>query len=143
MAGHTNWKRFRNNALTDPDVRAGYERADRAILFGDAVRQARESVGISQAELARRMNTGQPTIARLELGGVDPKLSTIERISRALGADLILEFAVSPANDPSVLAPPIPLAPVHAPAGGRLARAAKDGRVAGRPSDVSRRRQHR
>jgi predicted transcriptional regulator len=38
------------------------------------------------------MGTGQPTIARLELGGVDPKLSTIERINEALGTKLILEF---------------------------------------------------
>jgi len=92
MAGHKKWRDIRRERENDPEYRAAYERADRAMRFGDAVRAAREAAGISQAELARRMGTGQPTIARLELGGVDPKLSTIERINEALGTKLILEF---------------------------------------------------
>lgn len=126
MAGHTNWKRFRDKALNDPEVRAGYDRADRAIRFGDAVREAREAAGISQAELARRMNTGQPTIARLELGGVDPKLSTIERINRALGTELVIQFAPPPT---STAAPPrkrITFTPQPAPHNRPVARAPKD-----------------
>ena len=95
MAGHSSWKQFRDEALGDPRVRAGYERAERMIRLGEAVREAREAAGISQAELARRMGTGQPTIARLELGGVDPKLSTIERVSQALGAELVVKFVRS------------------------------------------------
>lgn len=93
MAEHAKWRDIRRAREANPEYQAAYERADRAMRFGDAVRAAREAAGISQAELARRMGTGQPTIARLELGGVDPKLSTIERISRALGTDLVLEFA--------------------------------------------------
>ena len=34
------------------------------------------------------MGTSQPVIARLEAGGRDPRLSTLERYARALGADI-------------------------------------------------------
>jgi len=73
-------------------MREAYERAERAFQFGDRVRRAREEAGISQSELARRMGTNQAAIARIELGGVDPKLSTIDRINRALETELVIEF---------------------------------------------------
>mgnify|MGYP003381610528 CR=1 FL=1 len=41
--------------------------------------------GWSQAELAKRADTSQPHIARLELGRVDPQLSTVRKIAKALG----------------------------------------------------------
>lgn len=40
--------------------------------------------GWSQAELARRAETSQPYIARLERGQVDPQVSTVRKIARAL-----------------------------------------------------------
>ena len=72
--------------------RAAYDAAGRAIALGEQVRRLREQQGLSQAELARRMGTRQPAIARLEAGGVDPTIETLERVSRALGVDLIVEF---------------------------------------------------
>lgn len=41
--------------------------------------------GWSQAELARRAETSQSYIARLERGQVDPQVSTVRKIARALG----------------------------------------------------------
>ncbi len=41
--------------------------------------------GWSQAELARRADTSQPYIARLERGQVDPQVSTVGKLARALG----------------------------------------------------------
>lgn len=40
--------------------------------------------GWSQAELARRAETSQPYIARLERGQVDPQISTVRKLARAL-----------------------------------------------------------
>ena len=48
----------------------------------------REESGLTQGDVAARMGTSQPVIARLEAGGRDPRLSTLERYARALGADL-------------------------------------------------------
>ncbi len=48
----------------------------------------RHRLGLSQAEVAARMGTSQPAVARLESGGSDARLSTLERYAAALGAEL-------------------------------------------------------
>jgi transcriptional regulator with XRE-family HTH domain len=45
---------------------------------------------LSQADVAERMATSQPAIARLEAGLLDPRLSTLERYAAAIGYDLNL-----------------------------------------------------
>jgi DNA-binding XRE family transcriptional regulator len=52
------------------------------------LRKLRKSPPVSQAELARRIGTSQPAIARLEAGLADPKLSTLARYAAALGFEL-------------------------------------------------------
>ena len=89
---HTKWSEIRARRLPDPERSAAYVAADRAIKLGEQVRRIREARGLSQADLARRMATSQSAIARLEAGGVDPKIGTLERLSRALDADLVLEL---------------------------------------------------
>lgn len=53
----------------------------------------REQAGLTQSQVAARMGTTQPVIARLEAGGRDPRLSTIERYARTIGADLEVRVA--------------------------------------------------
>jgi len=50
--------------------------------------QTRREMGISQADLAARMGTTQPALARLEGSPGDPRLSTVERYARALTDEL-------------------------------------------------------
>lgn len=92
MAGHTKWSDIKAQRPHTPEMRDAYDRAERAFQFGERIRRVREDAGITQSELARRMGTNQAVIARLERGGVDPKLSTIDRINRALGTELVIEF---------------------------------------------------
>jgi transcriptional regulator with XRE-family HTH domain len=47
---------------------------------------------MTQAELARRMETSQPTIARLEAGGVTPSLDTLHRAANAFDLELVFNF---------------------------------------------------
>ncbi len=53
-----------------------------------SIAQLRLQRGWSQAELAKHANTSQSYIARLELGKVDPQVSTALRIARALGVPI-------------------------------------------------------
>ena len=69
-----------------------FERARTAIMVGGVVRSARRRAGVSQAELARRTRTSQPSIARLEKGQVAPTVLILDRIARALGAELVIDF---------------------------------------------------
>ena len=73
--------------------RQGYVEARRAFLIGQAVRERRLALGLSQTELAARAGMTQPALSRLEAGGVVPTIPLLERISMALDADLIVEIA--------------------------------------------------
>lgn len=56
--------------------------------------------GWSQAELARRADTSQPYIARLELGKVDPQVSTVKKLAKALDVPVVaLVQAISPEDE--------------------------------------------
>ena len=69
----------------------GHRRAGR--LIGQAVRERRLALGLSQVELATRAGMTQPALSRLEAGGVVPTIPLLERISAALDADLIVTLA--------------------------------------------------
>jgi len=73
--------------------RQGYVEARRAFLIGQAVRERRLALGLSQTELAARAGMTQPALSRLEAGGVVPTIPLLERISMALDADLVVEIA--------------------------------------------------
>lgn len=56
-------------------------------VLDDLVAQ-RQAAGLSQAEVALRMGTSQPAVARLEAGQVDVRLSTLERYAAVIGCRL-------------------------------------------------------
>lgn len=60
--------------------------------LGEMLRKARESTGISQEELAHRLNTKRTAISRIENHADDIKLSTLERVAKALGKELKLKI---------------------------------------------------
>ncbi len=48
----------------------------------------RLELGLSQTQVATRMGTSQSAVARMESGGADLRLSTLERYAAALGHHL-------------------------------------------------------
>ncbi len=58
--------------------------------LSDALRQARSSRQLTQQELARRLGLRQRQISDLERATVDPRLSTIQNVARALDLDVML-----------------------------------------------------
>jgi len=76
--------------LKNPEMKAEAERLNReefALL--DQILAARKSAGLSQADVAERMGTHAPAIARLEsslaTGKHSPSLNTLRRYAQALG----------------------------------------------------------
>src|SRR5262249_59357069 len=63
----------------NPDYPRILAAAERTRALVRELAEARERAGLTQAEVARRMGTTQPAVARLERGEADPRLSTIER----------------------------------------------------------------
>lgn len=54
-------------------------------LIADRIRAERERIGLSQAELARRLGWKASAVSRLERGERDLRASTIDAVARALG----------------------------------------------------------
>lgn len=54
----------------------------------ETLREARLQAGLSQRALARRANTPQPTIARIESHAVVPRVDTLDRLLAACGLAL-------------------------------------------------------
>lgn len=88
----TKWSELKEKRSRTSGARVGYLRARNAYRLAQRVRLLREARGITQGELAARMRTTQSVIARLESGGTYPTLSTLERVSDALDAELVVEF---------------------------------------------------
>lgn len=59
---------------------------------GDLIREARLRAGLTQAELAVRAETGQPSIARWESGKTAVSLDGLIRLVRLCGLDLELHL---------------------------------------------------
>lgn len=78
--------------------------------LGALVRAQREKRGVSQAELAERIGSTQPAIARLEAGRVRPTIDTLERVARALGLRLVVDFREGASTGQSVTRPEPPVA---------------------------------
>jgi transcriptional regulator with XRE-family HTH domain len=70
----------------------------RQALLADLVAQ-RRAAGLSQAEVAARMGTSQPAVARVEAGSGDVRLSTLERYAAAVGRRLELRLAQLPEEE--------------------------------------------
>ena len=71
----------------------GFEEGYEQFKVGALLRQARESAGITQEELARRLKTKKTAISRIENHAEDIKLSTLERVAEALGKRLHVSIA--------------------------------------------------
>jgi predicted transcriptional regulator len=66
-------------------------------LLAELVAQ-RRAAGLSQSEVAGRMGTSQPAIARLEAGDVDARMSTVQRYAAAIGRTVELRLDPGPAS---------------------------------------------
>ncbi len=58
------------------------------IIVGKNIQKIRESKGISQQELAAKCNFEKSNMSRLEAGRVNPTLSTLEKVAKALDVSL-------------------------------------------------------
>ena len=81
-----------------PGVRAELERLEQEEgTLLDALLKARQAAGLTQAEVAERMGTQAPAVARLEralaTGKHSPSIATIRKYVKACGKNLILSVA--------------------------------------------------
>jgi DNA-binding XRE family transcriptional regulator len=72
---HSSYDDLARERRDSQDYRDGYAEAQQAFLIGQAVRERRLALGLSQTELATRAGVTQPALSRLEAGGVTQHLT--------------------------------------------------------------------
>lgn len=77
----------------DKKFAEGFDEGYEQFKVGVMLRQARETSGLTQEELAYRLKTKKTAISRIENHAEDIKLSTLERVAAALGKRLQVSIA--------------------------------------------------
>lgn len=76
----------------DPVFAAGYESGYQEFFIGVLLKEARESAGVTQEELATAIHTKKSVISRLENQASDARVSTLRKVAQALGKELVIEL---------------------------------------------------
>ncbi len=78
--------------LSQPAVKAEYDAQAEEFTLLDELLKARRQAGLTQAEVAARMGTKTPAVARLEAGGGSrrhsPSVATLRKYAQAVGCRL-------------------------------------------------------
>jgi DNA-binding XRE family transcriptional regulator len=77
----------------DAEFAEGFEVGYANFKIGVVLRQAREAAGLTQEEVARRLNTTKSAISRIENHADDVRLSTLKRYAEAVGTNLHIKLA--------------------------------------------------
>jgi HTH-type transcriptional regulator/antitoxin HipB len=85
-------KYVRARGARDPEFAEGLEEGYKEFKIGVLLRQAREKAGLTQEEVAERLDTKKSAISRIENSTGDIRLSTLERYAQAIGWQLLLEL---------------------------------------------------
>ncbi len=85
-------KAFVKKMLKQPEVKAEHDAQAEEFALLDELLKTRREAGLTQAEVAARMGTKAPAIARLEAGGggqrQSPSLATLRKYAHAVGCRL-------------------------------------------------------
>ena len=87
-----NWKEHKQQLMKDVAFKFEYERLSTEYKVAAELIKLRLSRGMTQADLAKAVNTQQASIARMESGSYLPSLSMIKKIAEVLDADLEIKL---------------------------------------------------
>ena len=76
-----------------PKFAQNYEKGYEQFKIGVLLKQARLDAGLTQEQLANKLQTGKSAISRIENHAEDIRLSTLINYAQALGKSLKLEVA--------------------------------------------------
>ena len=87
-----NWRK-------NPNYLREYDSLEEEFALAASLIDARVRAGLSQEDVARRMKTSQPAVARLEGGRSNPSLDTLRRFAEATGTKLKITFTAAKSAD--------------------------------------------
>jgi len=86
------WEEFEKKLFKQPGFKEAQEETRLEYEIARALIKARLEKGLSQAEVAKRMNTKQSVISRAENARTMPSLAFLKRLAIVLDASLQVQF---------------------------------------------------
>lgn len=90
--GHLAWEDFEKELFKRPCFKKAWEETRLEYEIARAIIKARIEKGLTQAEIAKRMNTKQSVISRVENAKTMPSLAFLKRLAEVLGTSLQVQF---------------------------------------------------
>jgi DNA-binding transcriptional regulator YiaG len=89
---YLSFERYLAQQMKNKVFRKAYEEESQRLRIAYRILQLRKKQKLSQKELARKLNTTQSTVARMEAGQQNFTTDTLQKIASALDRDLKIEF---------------------------------------------------
>jgi len=87
-----NWKKLEAELSKNPEFIREYELLGPQFELACQLIDARLRQGLTQAELARKVGSSQPAIARMESGSYNPSLKMLKRVAAATDSALVVRL---------------------------------------------------
>ena len=92
-------EQLKKKILSNLEVKAEFDLLEEDFSLFDELLKARISAGLTQAEVADRMGTKTPAVARLESGGGSkqhsPSISTLRKYATAVGCHVEIKLVLN------------------------------------------------
>lgn len=92
MSEHKNWKEMKQDLLKDDKLRQEYEALRPQYELIEQVIKARNELGLTQAELAKKIGTKQSNISRFESGDYNPSIEFLSKIASGLNKTINIQL---------------------------------------------------
>jgi len=86
------YKDFKNRLLKNKAIKKEYERLRPEYEMLDKIISLRIKSNLTQKELARKLDTKQSAISRLERGMINPTMTFLNKLATVFGKKLVVEF---------------------------------------------------
>ena len=88
----TNFNEFLDEQMKDEEFRKEWDALEPEFTIRQAIIDARNAEGLTQKELSTRSGIAQGDISKLENGSANPSVKTLQRLAKAMGKKLKIEF---------------------------------------------------
>ena len=92
-------QKLKQRALANPNVKAEYDLLEGEFAFIDQLLTMRAEAGLTQAQVAEKMQTQKSNISRLERGNANPSWSTLLKYAHACGFELTIKPVKAHSNN--------------------------------------------
>lgn len=92
MKNYANWDDHKKDLLKNPKFKKALKETELEYQIAQVIIEARVNKGLTQSELAKRLDTKQSVISRVENAKTTPTLSFLKRLASVLGTTLQVSF---------------------------------------------------